>query len=79
MKHLEVDLEAKRCILPVFARRFLQLPAYSSLALAFKHARRFLVRSDPTSLHIFRRLREWFQLPDEERASLCHAWMVSIE
>ena len=76
MKHLELDLEAKRCILPVFAHRFLATPSYSTLVTAFKYARRFLVRTDPTFHTLFKTIRNWFKMSHLERTTLCRNWMV---
>ena len=76
MRHLEMDLEEKRCILPVFAKRYLATPSYSVLAAAFKLAKRFSVRSDQSATTLFQRIKGWFQLSDEERSALCRSWMV---
>ena len=77
MKLLESDLEEKRCILPVFAKQYLQVRSYACLVVAFKLAKRFLVRTDQTTFAIFKRIAEWFHLPHAKRAELCHTWMVS--
>ena len=79
MKHLELDLEAKRCIPPVFAKRYLETPSYSTLVTAFKLAKRFLVGSDQTAFSVFKRIGEWFKLSHEQRKAMCATWMVSFD
>ena len=77
MKNLEIDLEVKRCILPVFAKSFLETPSYSVMVAAFKLAKRFAVQNDQGASALFHRIKQWFQIPDEERTALCRSWMVS--
>ena len=78
LKLLEMDLEAKLCILPVFAKRYLEVPNYFVIVAACKLAKRFSVRSDQPTMVLVQRIKQWFQIPDEQRITLCRSWMVGF-